>query len=394
MRAGNVSQYFVHWLLTCTCGVDVPERRILVHRKSRNGKSYMPTGCASVYVSSDADLRELLSMNQRIFCGIKGLYIAESSEKMLALLRSNQFVGDGGCVGGSASGKHCHQRGPTHAMVIEVARSTPQGSHSNTPRGSFSGVSSSSFSDRALSFISGTSGDYTSSSFPSGSPTTKTISFQQHGDVAFRCYEGADQGRIAAQHHLLPPFMMTRPVYAFVGGLCFEATAEYVVWMLDVIGVRLHPQNVMLYQDAKTGAGKGCAQIVLEEADFLVAQTRAKCMLSDASGVFIGETAESIAALLASREFSGGGSSRRGPAHSLVIERRKKPLPAAPTPIPVPVPVVAFPAVSCCVPVPVAFPGMVMMPALSIPANSKSPSQQQQQQALPGGFPPAPSWKK
>ncbi len=349
MRFEIMQQHLVRWLLDVACGVKVAERRILIHRKAKNGKSAAPTGCASVFVTTEEELKQLLSMNQRIFCAAKGIYISDSAEKLGELIRSNSIATRPGKGGNKV-------RGPVHAMVIEVAKSTPSTSCSTTPMGSFGSLPPSSFSERALTFING-------SFLEPGRAASPSLA--EHPQVKYHRFEGLDLSTFGASA------VLTCPVQAFVGGLCFEASHEFVAWMMDLVGVRLHPQNVVLYQDPQTGVKRGCAQVLLDEVDFARASGKSKCLLCDTHGVYVGETPQAIAALQTSRDFTSG---HHGPMHAVVIERRKRPLPHPP--LHVQMPLLPLPLV-CGLPPP---PPPLFL-ASPLPKPSATPL-------------PLPSWKK
>ena len=286
MRSGRQT---VRWLLEMACGVAIPESRILIHRKSKHGKSAAPTGCASIFVANEADVAQLLSMNQRIFCAEQGIHVASSAEKMQQLIRSRSMIR-------SVDGK---PRGPTHPMIIELANPA---SSASTPTGSFCTAPPGSFGDCPSSFCGVSSAGF---------------SEPQHSDhplVSYHRFDG-DQATQLDQS----PALLEKPISMFVGGLCYEATRIFVAWMFHLIGVKLHPANVMLYTDPQTGVQRGCAQVQIEECDFNRASSMTKCLLCDPSGVFIGDNPQSIRSLQASRD-----PAIRGPTHAVVIERRKK----------------------------------------------------------------------
>ncbi|KAG5469845.1 hypothetical protein CUR178_01986 [Leishmania enriettii] len=107
-------RHMVSWIFQVACGVHLSPSSILIHRKTRNGRSNVaPTGCASVFVTSEADVQALLDVNQRIYCAEEGVYVSPSPEIMKELIASKDIVD---VTGGRV-------RGPTHPVVIERAYS-------------------------------------------------------------------------------------------------------------------------------------------------------------------------------------------------------------------------------------------------------------------------------
>ncbi|CAJ1033709.1 hypothetical protein, conserved [Leishmania lindenbergi] len=107
-------RHMVSWIFQVACGVRLSPSSILIHRKTKNGRSNVaPTGCASVFVAKDADVQALLRMNQRIYCAEEGIYVSPSPEVMKELIASKDIVD---VTGGRV-------RGPTHPVVIERAYS-------------------------------------------------------------------------------------------------------------------------------------------------------------------------------------------------------------------------------------------------------------------------------
>ncbi|KAG5469498.1 hypothetical protein LSCM1_02720 [Leishmania martiniquensis] len=107
-------RHMVSWIFQVACGVHLSPSSILIHRKTKNGRSNVaPTGCASVFVASEADVQALLDVNQRIYCAEEGVYVSPSPEIMKELIASKDIVD---VTGGRV-------RGPTHPVVIERAYS-------------------------------------------------------------------------------------------------------------------------------------------------------------------------------------------------------------------------------------------------------------------------------
>ncbi|GET91967.1 hypothetical protein, conserved [Leishmania tarentolae] len=107
-------RHMVSWIFQVACGVRLSPSSILIHRKTKNGRSNVaPTGCASVFVTNDADVQALLDVNQRIYCAEEGVYVSPSPEIMKELIASKDIVD---VTGGRV-------RGPTHPVVIERAYS-------------------------------------------------------------------------------------------------------------------------------------------------------------------------------------------------------------------------------------------------------------------------------
>ncbi|KPI83146.1 hypothetical protein ABL78_7834 [Leptomonas seymouri] len=118
-------RHTVSWIFQVSCGVHINPSSILIHRKTKNGRSNVaPTGCASVFVANDDDVATLLGMNRRIYCAEEGVYVSPSLEVMKELIASKDIVD-------VTSGR---VRGPTHPVVIERACSVSHshGHHSNS----------------------------------------------------------------------------------------------------------------------------------------------------------------------------------------------------------------------------------------------------------------------
>lgn len=287
----QVGRHMVSWLLEVSCGVKIPVGRILIHRKSRNGKPAAPTGCASVYVAEDDDVKKLIAMNQKIFCGERGLHVAETPERMAELIQSKSILD---IVDGRV-------RGPTHPMIIERSYSSSS-THSPVPL--TTAPQSGSFTSASLS-----------GSFAGKAASPLVISDGSAAPVYYK-YEGESKPQLPTECPAL-----VQPLELFVGGLCYEATRTFVSWLFSLIGISLHAQNVTLYIDPATGVKRGCAQVKIEEADFAKASSFTRRMLCDACGVYIAETPQGIVAVQQSKERSEHGA--RGPTHAVVIERRR-----------------------------------------------------------------------
>lgn len=122
-------RHTVSWIFQVACGVHINPTSILIHRKTKNGRSNVaPTGCASVFVADDKDVATLLEMNQRIYCAEEGVYVSPSPDVMKELIASKDIVD---VTGGRV-------RGPTHPVVIERAYSV---SHHHGHHGAASNAS-------------------------------------------------------------------------------------------------------------------------------------------------------------------------------------------------------------------------------------------------------------
>lgn len=288
----QMGRHMVSWLLEVACGVKLPFGRILIHRKSRNGKPAAPTGCASVYVADDDDVKRLIAMNQRVFCGERGLHVASTPARMAELIQSRTIldIADG------------RVRGPTHPMIIEKAYSTathsPVSLTSTPQNNSFTASLTGSFAGQRQA------------------PETTSLLPDGCAPPVYHRYEGDTKAAVLTESSSL-----AQPLELFVGGLCYEATRSFVAWIFSLIGVKLHPQNVTLYVDPQTGVKRGCAQVRIEEADFAVASSYTRRMLCDACGVYISDTPQGIVAVQQTKERSEHGT--RGPTHAVVIERRR-----------------------------------------------------------------------
>ncbi|KAH9593169.1 hypothetical protein LSM04_007074 [Trypanosoma melophagium] len=324
----------ISWIFEVACGVRLPPSSILVHRRARGGRSGSPTGCASVFVANEQDVEKLLTMNQRIFCGEKGLYVASSVEHMAGLIGS-KFV---------LNVTDRRIRGPTHPVVIERAYGSA-GNHasrnsvSSTPHkeettsalpppydpatslNSPPGASPMPLSSNASSLPSSMSisvglnvvsaGDGTTTSMTA--PTGDTGLLKPTKEVPYHQYPG-DMAASQLLQHI--PAELKRPVALFVGGFAGEATREFVAWVFSLICVPLHPNNVTLYVDSQSGEKGGCAHVRVEESDVARATTWSKRVLCDPRGVCFAESTRGLLALLAARDKTAP------PARPLVIKRK------------------------------------------------------------------------
>lgn len=133
-------RHTVSWIFQVACGVHINPSSILIHRKTKNGRSNVaPTGCASVFVADDNDVAALLEMNQRIYCAEEGVYVSPSPDVMKELIASKDIVD---VTGGRV-------RGPTHPVVIERAYSVNH-HHGHHSSGSGSATTSSTAAGSAV----------------------------------------------------------------------------------------------------------------------------------------------------------------------------------------------------------------------------------------------------
>lgn len=290
----QLGRHMVSWLLEMASGVKLPVGRILIHRKSRNGKPAAPTGCASVYVADDEDVAKLIDMNQKIFCGERGLHVASTPERMAELIHSKTILH-------IAEGR---VRGPTHPMIIEKA-------YSSTTTHSPVSIATTPLVGPPASPSSSLSGSF------SGKPAPPITITDGSAPPVYHKYDGGETKPATS----IESAALQQPLELFVGGLCYEATRAFVSWLFSLMGIRLHPQNVTLYIDPATGVKRGCAQVKIEEADFARASTFTRRMLCDACGVYIADTPQGIVAVQQTKERSDHGT--RGPTHAVVIERRR-----------------------------------------------------------------------
>ncbi|KPA81102.1 hypothetical protein ABB37_04457 [Leptomonas pyrrhocoris] len=128
-------RHTVSWIFQVACGVHINPSSILIHRKTKNGRSNVaPTGCASVFMADDNDVATLLDMNQRIYCAEEGVYVSPSPDVMKELIASKDIVD---VTGGRV-------RGPTHPVVIERAYSVSHHhGHHNSSNSAAAGANSS-----------------------------------------------------------------------------------------------------------------------------------------------------------------------------------------------------------------------------------------------------------
>jgi hypothetical protein len=105
----------VSWFLSAVCGITVADDKIIIHRrrdKDRDRRLSPPTGCVSVFVGTQNEVTSLIALSERLFCGSKGVYIGETVESVSELIQSRAIID---VVDGKV-------RGPTHPIVIEIAR--------------------------------------------------------------------------------------------------------------------------------------------------------------------------------------------------------------------------------------------------------------------------------
>ncbi|ORC91552.1 uncharacterized protein TM35_000051480 [Trypanosoma theileri] len=328
----------ISWIFEVACGVRLPPNSILVHRRAKGGRSGSPTGCASVFVANEQDVEKLLSMNQRIFCGEKGIYVASSVEHMTGLIASKVVlnVSDG------------RIRGPTHPVVIERAygsagnpasrnsiTGTPNKEH--TPSGlpppyetatslnSVPGASPLQLSSNASSLPSSMSisvglnvastgdGATTSTTTTAAAPTGDNVLLKPTKKVPYNQYPGDITASQSLQHISID---LKRPVALFVGGFPGEANREFIAWVFSLLRVPVHPTNITLYVDSQSGEKGGCAYVRVEESDVAKATAWSKRVLCDPHGVYFAESPRVLPALLAARDKTAP------PARPLIIKRK------------------------------------------------------------------------
>lgn len=273
----------ISWTVKRACGADLDVSNVLIHYKSSNGAP-SPTGCASVFLPRES-ANALLDMNQRIFCGAKGIFVSLTSESMKTLLKERKIfdVADG------------RIRGPKHAIVIEQSRGTPNSS-----------------------FSSGSSGAMPYRP-PQGSPPPAQVSTAVPTNWSLPVYHAYPGPPSADSLSVSSP--LVNPTEFFVGGICYEATPHFVAWMLSLSGIRVDPDNVTLFEDNKTGGKRGCAMVKVETVDFPSVRAYHHRLLCDSKGVYVADSPSGIPAFL--RQQKASGEVLRGPSHAVVIEKRR-----------------------------------------------------------------------
>lgn len=336
----QVGRHLISWIFEVGCGVRLPPNSILVHRKAKGGRSGSPTGCASVFVASETDVELLLSMNQRIFCGVKGVYVASSVERMAELIASKRLfdVGEG------------RTRGPTHPVIIERAYSSTGNHHaarsnasttscqetaSNSlpPQTSASPVAACSVDSSHVSNMSVPLGPGASASgsVPPGLLQPLTPS----KEPVYHTYPGDAEAKRLLQH---ASEELQRPCTVFVGGFPAKVDREFVAWVFLLMDICVHPNNVTLYVEPQSGEKDDCALVRMERQEVSKATAWSKRVLCDARGAYMAATARDVLALVAAREKTTG--------RPLVITRRrdgggggaKPPAAGSPGPLPPPFP--------------------------------------------------------
>ncbi|KAG5495188.1 hypothetical protein JKF63_02243 [Porcisia hertigi] len=168
-------RHMVCWIFQVACSVRLSPSSILIHRKTKNGRSNVaPTGCASVFVSNEEDVEALLGVNQRIYCAEEGVYVSPSPEVMKELIASKDIVD-------VTAGR---VRGPIHPIVIERAYSFRH--HHSQREGGSSGT-------RALG---GNGGGAAAAGSGGGHPQASTVSL------------GRTESSASSEHHgsMPPPY--------------------------------------------------------------------------------------------------------------------------------------------------------------------------------------------
>ncbi|ESL11938.1 hypothetical protein TRSC58_00303 [Trypanosoma rangeli SC58] len=323
----HVGRHMIGWIFEVACGVRLPSSSILVHRKAKGGRSGSPTGCVSVFVSSEGEVELLLAMNQRLFCAEKGVYVASSAEHMRELIASKAILD---VTEGRA-------RGPTHPVVIERAYGNaghhatrsgastsqqqervapcPPSPYDLVPLGTPSGTTS-------LPSCSNASSVRSSVSAPLGpKPVTggdgdqagKTRLLTPSKDPIYHLYPGSGG---VSKLLLSTSATLQRAVSIFVGGFSAETDQEFVAWVFSLMSVPVHPSNVSHYVDSQSGAKAGCVLVRVEEQDVSKVLSWNRRVVCDARGVYFTSSQRAVVALLAARDKAAG------PARPLAIRRK------------------------------------------------------------------------
>ena len=297
----EMSRSTIAWAISKASGAQLDAQNVLVHFKSSGGNP-TPTGCASIHVPNQ-DAPSLLELNQRIFCGAKGIFVSMTSQAMKNLLRDRKVLDSG------PDGKH---RGPRHAVVIEPSRGTPNSSFS-----SMGGYRPTRMSPPPQQSPGGRAIDPMGNGHGSGMQTMVVSSGVIPGtNVQYHQYPGAPP-----EERQQPARPLTNPTEFFVGGICYEATKHFVAWMISLTGVVVEPEHVTLFEDQKTGNKRGCAMVSVESADFESVRAFHHRLLCDANGVYVAANRDGIPAFL--RQAKAQGQAIRGPSHAVVIEKRR-----------------------------------------------------------------------
>ncbi|PBJ73492.1 hypothetical protein BCY84_14558 [Trypanosoma cruzi cruzi] len=322
----QVGRHMISWIFEVACGVRLSPSSILVHRRSKGGRSGSPTGCASVFVPTEQEVERLLAMNQRIFCGEKGVHVAASAERMSELILSKAVVDftDG------------RARGPTHPVIIERAYGTSgqhgaRSSTNATPRSEklpscppppydIAPLGPSSVKS-ALQPCSNASSMRSNFSAPAVTNTV-TVGDEQPGktrllapanEPIYHLYPGAAEVNKLMLHTSAE---LQRAAALFVGGFSAETEREFVAWVFSLMCVPVHPTNVLPYVDSQSGAGAGCVLVRVEEQDVTKAMSWNKRVVCDARGAYFMASQRAVVALLAARDKASG------PARPLAIRRK------------------------------------------------------------------------
>ena len=319
----------IAWTFQQACQVTIPEQRILIHFRPATHGGQQPTGCASVFVPPE-DARLLIEVNQRVFCGAKGIFIAPTADAMRQLIAERKVFdkGDNGRL-----------RGPKNSMVVEMSHprgsSSPSGGQPANSGGASPGnmqhhhspaqrqaspqqyavVHQGSPQQQQL-----TPGQYAPATVLVATTTTPPIIAVPSRTVASPRYYKYDASAQGSQPSGQPP-ALRNPVEVFVGGICYEAASGFVAWMLSLTGVMVHPGNVTMFKDPKTGNKTGCAIARVETDVLSVLLSYHHRIFCDPCGAFIADSTVSMQAFLAG--IKERGDVVRGPTHAVVIERRK-----------------------------------------------------------------------
>lgn len=309
----QTGRHLISWIFEMVCGVQLPPSSILVHRKAKGGRSGSPTGCASVLVPNEEMVKVLLAMNQRIFCGERGVFVTDNVERMTELIASKAILAfeDG------------RPRGPTHPVIIERAYGAAgqqHGARSSTnatpcqenvcdslttaESTSIATCSSVSSMQDSLSVVLGPNASVKPEQAQLGASFKEPIYHKYPGDAE------------AKQLLLHTSETLKRPGNVFVGGFPVETGREFVAWVFFLMNVSVHPNNVTLYVDSQSGEKDGCVVVRMERQDVQKATAWSKRALCDSQGVFFASSQREIVALVATRNKSGGH------ARALVIKRK------------------------------------------------------------------------
>jgi hypothetical protein len=318
----------LQWVLQRATGIQVPLEHILVHVKS-NGpaahgvlpQSPCATGCSSVFVPAE-QAEALVQWNQRLFCNATTLYMADSKDRMTALLGQRTVLDQ------DPLKKDGVLRGPKNAMVIEQA---------HQKRGALRGYGA--YYRQPYYMLQSWAGHWM--------PETLEDAETAAGDVDPALDEAptlipspaalSDEPEAAAA---ATDDADKKDQQIFLGGIRYEATEGYIAWMLNAAVAHVFPteapaaitaHDVSLFPNHRPAAASGrgargnagCAYVaVSQRAKELLTQLH-KRLLCAAAGIYIAKSEAQMSRFIVAQRNAGELGRTPGPSHAVVIEAKR-----------------------------------------------------------------------